>query len=143
MPPLLLPLCAATLPMVLMALPVTMPVRLLLAVAVEVLKAFVMDDVAVEALLAAATPGPRPRASPMLLFCPVLLSLAMSCCATEFSLAWGAAPPWVVVVVAVWVMAPPVLPDGLVAVLVGLAKALAENASAMAVARIVCFIGTP
>jgi hypothetical protein len=57
-------------------LPDTVPTRLLVAAAVDVLKEFEKFDVAVEPLLATAAPMDEAEASPLLLFCPVLLSLA-------------------------------------------------------------------
>jgi hypothetical protein len=80
-------------------LPETVPIRLLVAAAVDVLKEFEKFDVAVEPLLATAAPmDEAAEALPLLLFCPVLLSLAWY--ARLPSLAIAPDPLWVAVLLA-------------------------------------------
>ncbi|RJG22247.1 hypothetical protein D3872_05710 [Massilia cavernae] len=136
LPSVLSPVWLATLPlpMLLMVLPDTVPLSVQLAVAVAVLNESVMFDVAVEPLLAAAAAAELASASLALLFWPVLLSLRSVCTAIEYSLALAPYPDWVFSALAVCVIAPPVLPEGLVAVLFGLAYASTLNASVIAAA---------
>jgi len=141
-PPLVLPLLVATLPISLTVLPDTAPLRVLAAVAVEVLKAFAALLVLVPPLFAADAPSALAFALPLLLFCPVLLSLfrseLLSCVAVEFAFAPGPAPDSVVVLLAVWVLLP-VTSSTLVEPLFW-AWALKPKASATAAAMRVIFI---
>src|SRR5450830_101245 len=65
--------------MLLMRLPVTVPLKELVAVADEVLKELLRFDVAVAPLFAAAAAMSVARASPLLLFCALLLSCELDC----------------------------------------------------------------
>lgn len=117
-----------------MLLPLTLPSRRLLELAVEVLKEFATDEVDVAPLLAAAAPTSEARALPELRFWPeesrVLLSeLSLVLLSVLFVV-------WVVVLVEVWVLPPRTLFTEL-PVSCACAK---PNASAIAVARIVRFI---
>ncbi|WP_426212409.1 hypothetical protein [Massilia sp. TWP1-3-3] len=75
LPPLLLPELVATLPMLLMAFPDTVPIRELFAVAEERLKALAIEELAVPPLLAAAAPAADASEEPVLRFEFELLSL--------------------------------------------------------------------
>ena len=70
----------------------TVPVSVLTAVAVELFKTKLIDEVAVAPLLDAAAPAAAASAAPVLL----LLALAwlLSCVAVEVSLAWAPGPVW-------------------------------------------------
>ena len=69
------PVFCAVLPILLMLLPLTLPVRALVDVADEVLNEFATDELAVPPLLAAAAPATSALASPELLFWPELSRL--------------------------------------------------------------------
>ncbi|PHV17789.1 hypothetical protein CSQ90_05550 [Janthinobacterium sp. BJB303] len=123
-------------------LPDTAPLRVLAAVAVEVLKAFATLLLLVPPLFAADEPNAVAFAPPLLLFCPVLLSLfwseLLSCVAVECAFAPGPAPDCVVALLAVWVLTPVTL-STLVMPLFW-AWALKPKASATAAAMRVFFI---
>ena len=67
--------------------------KVLTAVAVEVLKALVIDEVAEAPLLAAAAPMAAASAAPLLLV--LALAWLLSWLAVELSLAWAPGPAWV------------------------------------------------